>query len=115
MGRRSLTHREMKMGIRHDLQRSINQVLKFACVGSYETQDARKKILSLFATDLVSLGYGLRHIKGLQEKHITAVVKFWMKNNIQTATLKNRTAALRFLCQNINKPSIIKSNQDIGI
>lgn len=40
------------MGIRHDLQRSIDQVLKFAKVG-YETQDARKKILHLFANDLV--------------------------------------------------------------
>ncbi len=103
------------MGIRHDLQRSITQVLKSARMGSYETQDARKKILNLFANDLVKLGYGLRRIQGLQEKHITAVVKYWMKNNIQTATLKNRTSVLRFLCQCINKPSIIKSNQDIGI
>lgn len=103
------------MGIRHDLQRSITQVLKSARMGSYETQDARKKILNLFANDLVKLGYGLRRIQGLQEKHITTVVKYWMKNNIQTATLKNRTSVLRFLCQCINKPSIIKSNQEIGI
>jgi site-specific recombinase XerD len=103
------------MGIKHDLQRSINQILQSARVGSYETQDARKKILHLFSNDLVALGYGLRHIKGLQEKHIMAVLKSWMKDKIQNSTLKNRTSALRFLCKCINKPSIIKSNEEIGI
>ncbi len=103
------------MGIRHDLQRSIDQILQSARVGSYETQDARKKILHLFSNDLVSLGYGLRHIKGLQEKHITAVLKSWMHNKVQNSTLKNRTSALRFLCKHINKPGIIKSNDEMGI
>jgi site-specific recombinase XerD len=103
------------MGIKHDLQRSVNQILQSARVGSYETQDARKKILYLFSNDLVTLGYGLRHIKGLQEKHITAVLKSWMKSKVQNSTLKNRTAALRFLCKCINKPSIIKSNDGMGI
>jgi site-specific recombinase XerD len=103
------------MGIRHDLQRSINQILQSTRVGSYETRHARKKILHLFSDDLVTLGYGLRHIKGLKEKHITAVIKSWMKNEVQNATLKNRASALRFLCKCINKPSIIKSNEAMGI
>ncbi|MCE3238670.1 MAG: integrase [Gammaproteobacteria bacterium] len=103
------------MGIRHDLQRSIDHLLQSARVGSYETQDARKKILHLFAKDLVTLGYGLRHINGLQQKHIQAVVTSWINNKIQNATLKNRASALRFLCKCINKPTIIKSNEAMGI
>jgi integrase len=104
----------MAMGIRHDLQRSIDQILQSSRVGSFETQDTRKKILRLFAGDLVKLGYGLRNIKGLQSKHIIAVVKSWI-GDVQSSTLKNRMAALRFLCKCINKPSIIKSNDEMGI
>ncbi len=103
------------MGIRHDLQRSIDQLLQSARVGSYETQHARKKILHLFSNDLVKLGYGLRHINGLKEKHITAVLQSWKENKIKNATLKNRMAVLRFLCQHINKPTLMKSNETMGI
>lgn len=103
------------MGIKHDLKRSIDQLLKSARVGSYETQDARKKILHQFGAELVALGYGLRNIKGLKEKHINAVVKSWIDKNLQPATVKNRTAALRFMCKCINKPNLIKSNDELGI
>lgn len=103
------------MGIKHDLKRSIDQILQSARVGSYETQNARKKMLHLFASDLVKLGYGLRHIKGLQEKHVKAVLKLWINNKVQNSTLKNRMSVLRFLCKHINKPTIIKSNEEMGI
>lgn len=87
------------MGIRHDLQRSIDQILQSACVGSYETQDARKKMLHLFANDLVTLGYGLRHIKGLQEKHIKAVLSSWMDNKVQNSLPIRLSHTFRFLAQ----------------
>ena len=51
------------MGIRHDLQRTIYQVLQHNRDGSYATQHDRKHILFKFAEDLVSLGYALRDIK----------------------------------------------------
>jgi hypothetical protein len=64
------------MGIRHDLQRSIYQVVKHNRSGSYATQANRQYILSSFAIDLVALGYGLRDIHGLKQKHIASVVAY---------------------------------------
>lgn len=103
------------MGIRHDLQNSIYKVLKHNRDGSYATQNDRKNILFKFAADLVSLGYGLRDVHGLKEKHISAVVQHWQKNDLSNATIKNRTTALRHLCARINKVNIVQSNQKMNI
>ncbi len=103
------------MGIRHDLQRTIYQVLNYNRDGSYATQHNRKHILYKFAEDLISRGYALRDIKGLKEKHITAVIKYWQEKSLSNATIKNRTAVLRHLCVRINKVNIIPSNTKLGI
>jgi site-specific recombinase XerD len=103
------------MSIKNDLKKSILKILKDHRVGSYESQDARRQILIQFADELVPLGYGLRNINGLKEKHILAIVKFWQKNALAVPTIKNRTSALRFLCKKINKPTIIPSNKEMSI
>jgi hypothetical protein len=103
------------MGAKHDLERSIFQVLKSNRDGSYATQGDRKFMLYKFAEDLVKLGFKLRDIRGLKEKHIQAVIEFWKNKNLSAGTLKNRTAALRHLCIHINKPNIIPSNEKLGL
>jgi hypothetical protein len=103
------------MSIRTDLQRSIQQVYKYNRDGSYNTQADRKNILSLFANDLVSAGYNLRHIKGLKEKHIFAIVKLWQEKGLKVSTIKNRTAVLKNLCEKINKRNIMPTNSQLKI
>ena len=103
------------MSIKNDLKKSILGILKENRVGSYESQDARRQILMQFADELIPLGYGLRNISGLKEKHVLTIVKFWLKNELAVSTIKNRTSALRFLCKKINKPTIIPSNKNLGI
>lgn len=103
------------MSIKQDLQYSIKVLLKHTNEGSFATQATRKKMLMTFAKDLVSLGYGLRNIRGLKEKHIIATVQYWQKNNKSVATIKNRTAALRYLCEKINKINIVPSNDGLSI
>ena len=103
------------MGIRHDLERSIFQVLKFNRDGSYATQGDRKKILSKFGDDLVTLGYGLRDIRGLKEKHVRAVLKHWQESGLSIPTIKNRMAVLRHLSVRINKKNIIPTNDTLQI
>lgn len=103
------------MGIRHDLQRSIQKILSYNRSGSFATQANRKNILLKFSSDLISLGYGLRDIHGLKQKHILSVVKLWQKNDISSSTIKNRTATLRYLCKHLNKHSIVPSNDQMKI
>jgi site-specific recombinase XerC len=103
------------MGIKHDLQRSIQQILHSNKHGSFATQANREHILKQFAAELVSIGYGLRNIHGLKQKHILPVIKAWQDKGLSISTIKNRTAMLRFLCEKINKRNIMPSNQDLNI
>lgn len=103
------------MSIKKDLQNSIYNVLRSNRDGSFATQADRKSILFNFAKDLVGLGYGLRDIRGIKQKHIIAIIKHWQEKQVAVSTIKNRTAALRSLCIKINKHNIIPSNKELQI
>ncbi len=76
------------MSVKHDLQHSIRQLFKNR-ESSYATQADRREILNLFAKDLISIGYKLRNIHSLKQKHILAVVKYWQEKKLSVATIKN--------------------------
>lgn len=103
------------MSIKKDLQRSIRIVLSHNRDGSNATQHDRIQILMNFANDVVGHGFGLRDIRGLKQKHIAAVVDEWKEKKLSAATLKNRLAAIRLLCEKINKPTITPSNDELKI
>lgn len=103
------------MAIKHDLKRSLHKVLSQNKTGSFGTKADRLKILERFAEDLVTIGYGLRDIHGLKEKHIKAVVIHWQQQKLANATLKNRTSALRRLAEFLNKPQIVPKNTTLNI
>lgn len=103
------------MAKRHDLQYSINQMLLKNRDGSYATLADRKQILLHFANDLHDLGFGLAHVQGLKTKHIETVVAHWKTQELSNATLKNRTAALRYLANKLNKMNIVPCNTALGI
>lgn len=103
------------MSIRNELKYSISYVLKHNRDGSFATQADRKQILNTFASELVDLGYGLRDIRGLKQKHITAIVKHWQQSQLAISTIKNRTAILRYLCEKINKSNIVPTNKELQI
>jgi site-specific recombinase XerD len=103
------------MSIKSDLKKSILGFIKAHRGGSYSTQADRRYILLQFAQELVSLGYGLRDIHGLKQKHVLAVVKSWQEKSLSNSTIKNRTAALRNLSCRLNKPTLVPSNEQLKI
>lgn len=105
---------ENQMSIKHDLQHSISRQFQTR-QNSYATHFERRQILNRFAADLVSIGYGLRNINGLKQKHILAIVKHWQEKSLAVATIKNRMSALRKLCEKINKQNIVPSNNQLNI
>ena len=102
------------MSIKHELQRNLYTILKHNRDGSFETQNARRKVLFKVAADLNSGHYKLRHVQGLKQKHIYYLNELWQSQGIAVATIKNRNAHLRWLCQKIGKINLIPSNEQLG-
>jgi site-specific recombinase XerD len=102
------------MSIKHDLQHSIHKLLKNR-ESSYATHADRRQIFNRFANDLIEGGFQLRNINGLKQKHILAVLKSWQEKGLAVSTIKNRMAALRKLCDKINKRNIIPRNNQLNI
>lgn len=103
------------MATKHRLRYSIRQVLLNNREGSYATRADRMSILMRFAEDLVKLGYRLNHVQGLKTKHIGLVIEYWKQQSLSNATLKNRSAALRYLVGKLNKSNLVPSNKALGI
>lgn len=103
------------MAAKHQLKQSIYVLLKYNRDGSYETRGARKNILMQLADSLNQGGYKLKHIKGIKQKHICYLVKQWQESGLSTGTIKNRMSHVRWLCEHLNKPKVVPSNDDLGI
>lgn len=102
------------MSIKHQLQQSIFHILKHNRDGSRETQAARKHSLYQMAQELVTGTYKLKHISGLKQKHIHYLNSAWKNRELSVATMKNRNAHLRWLCEKLHKPTLVPSNTQLG-
>lgn len=91
---------------------SINQILKNLQGGSYATRADMKHMLNRCIKDLHAKGYKLAHIKGLKPKHIYVLVEHWKDQGKNPATIKNYMAKLRKVAVIIDKPKLVKSNNE---
>lgn len=93
-------------------QYSINECVKKVHKYSHASRADMKHMLNRCIKDLHELGYMLTHIKGLKPKHIHILVEHWQKQNKNPATIKNYMAKLRKVASVLNKPDLVKSNND---
>ena len=93
------------MSKKHLLRHSIYVLLSRSKERSQGARADRKGHLRQFADSIHEAGFGLKHIQGLKEKHIQAVVKKWQNKELKNATIKNRMAAIRYIAEKINKPN----------
>lgn len=80
--------------------------------GSYATRADMKYMLNRCIKDLHTKGYKLSHIKGLKPKHIYVLVEHWKKEGKSPATIKNYMAKLRKVAVIIDKPKLVKANNE---
>ncbi len=84
--------------------------------GSFETQKSRGQTLLLSAQQLKEGGYQrLERPTQLKQKHVNYLVSRWQSEGLAASTIKNRVSHLRWLAQKIEKPTIVKSNEELGI
>lgn len=103
------------MSAKHDLQHSLMNIVLHNRDGSYNTQVDRQRMLKQMAAELTSGGYKLKHAKGLKQKHIRYLNEQWQAQGLGPGTIKNRNAALRWLCEKLNKRDLMLSNDALGV
>ena len=87
---------------------SINELVKKSRVHSYASKADMRYMLFRCIKDLHELGYKVGHVKGLQAKHIYALVEHWKSQGKKPATIKNYMSKLRNTASLLNNPNLIK-------
>jgi site-specific recombinase XerD len=100
--------------------RDLNYQLKQLCHrnrdGSYATQANRMHHLMLIANQLDALGFRGMSARSLKPKHVEALVKDWLAQELSVGTIKNRMVVLRWWAQKVHKQNVVaRSNDHYGI
>ena len=98
------------------IHRDLANMLKRNKDGSYSTQAARHTILMQAANRLRELGFVNLSGQSLKTKHVDALVKSWLEENLSSGTIKNRLSHIRWWAEKINKQNIVaRDNTHYGI
>jgi site-specific recombinase XerC len=100
--------------------RDLNYELKKLCLrnsdGSYATQYARERILTMIANQLHEMGYQHMQATSLKPKHVEALIERWKAESLSAGTIKNRMTELRWWAEKIAKQNVVaRNNEDYGI
>lgn len=79
---------------------------------SFASQADMRVMLNRCVKDLHEKGYKLSHIKGLKPKHIHVLVDHWKEQGKSPATIKNYMSKLRKTARILDKPQLIKPDND---
>lgn len=95
---------------------SIFQLMKqHQAALSFEKRYGTTSRLTTMMKELHQLGFIVRHISGLKQKHVQALVNHWQEKSLSVGTIKNRLSDLRFVCDATGKNNVVNSNQDYDI
>jgi len=100
--------------------RDLNYQLKQLCHrnrdGSYTTQANRLDHLMIIANQLHDLGFRGMKPRSLKQKHVDALVKEWLQQELAIGTIKNRMAVLRWWAEKSDRRNVVaRSNAHYDI
>ena len=99
-----------------DLNYQLKQICRRNRDGSYSTQAKRFHHLMMMANQLHDLGFHGMKPRSLKPKHVDALVKHWMQQDLAVGTIKNRMSVLRWWAEKVAKQNVIaRSNEYYGI
>lgn len=84
--------------------------------GSYGTRSNRLNQLKSFGRELNELGFVLNKPQSLKPKHVEALVSSWKNKELNTGTIKNRMATIRWWAEKVGKQGVVRQrNEDYNI
>ena len=82
---------------------------------SYQSLNDYKGILRLSLEQLSKMGFILRSIDQLKQKHVDKLIQSWKDNQLSSGTIKNRLSALRRVTELSGRGEVVKINVNYGI
>lgn len=79
------------------------------------TKKARATYAIQALEELRSLGYGIKNLMNLGEKHVVALIQLWVKQGWSASTVANRISALRWLTNALGKPGLVRDPAAYGL
>lgn len=73
----------------------------------YVTQERRQKVILGFFSDLFQLGYKIKTIDSLKQKHLHAVFNMLEEKRQAPATIQQKISVMRTFCDWIGKPGMV--------
>ena len=95
-----------------DLNYQLKQLCRHCREGSYATQSKRERMLALIANQLYELGYRGMVARSLKPKHIEALLERWRAQELNTGTIKNRMAVIRWWANKVDKRNVVARNNE---
>jgi site-specific recombinase XerC len=102
------------MSFKHQIKRSLYQVLQKDHENSFATRHDRTQILFRIVDELFDLGYKFSSVHKLKEKHVVELTKHWQEKSLKVSTIKNRLSVLRRLAVLMDKP-FVPSNTTLQV
>lgn len=78
-----------------------------AKIVSNRTMEAREQGLFLCFNDLTALGYAIRTVHNLRQKHVKALVAHWVAKDLSASSIQNRLSLLRELARYLNRADVV--------
>jgi len=79
---------------------------------SYQSMADYKSILQMSLAQLSQMGFILRSIDSLKQKHIEKLIQQWQENKLSAGTIKNRVSVLRRITELSGRKEVVKTNAD---
>jgi site-specific recombinase XerC len=102
------------MSFKHQIKRSLYQVLQKDHENSFATRHDRTQILFRIVDELFDLGYKFSSVHKLKEKHVVELTKHGQEKSLKVSTIKNRLSVLRRLAVLMDKP-FVPSNTTLQV
>lgn len=79
------------------------------------TMKARHDIVNLFFCELKYLGYKVKSVLSLGQKHLIAVFESWDRKGLAPATIQSRISALRWFAESLGKAGMVRDGSYYGL
>jgi integrase len=79
------------------------------------TKKARIYVVMQFIDDLRGLGFKIKNLNNLEQRHVTAVVGKWKAAKLSPSTIMNRLTHLRWLTTALGKRGFMKTPAEYGL